>query len=53
MRTNTERRDETVVPDDGAFDQYVSYAASDGTVICDRENPAAWIRSTDVRPCLR
>ncbi|WP_265110368.1 DUF7331 family protein [Halosolutus halophilus] len=35
------------------FDQYVSYEDDGGTVICDRSNPAAWIRSTELVPCRR
>lgn len=27
------------------FERYVSYDDGSGTVICDRQNPAAWIRS--------
>ena len=46
-------RSESGVTADGEFDQYVSYADGDGTVICDRRNPSAWIRSTALRPCRR
>ncbi|SEW21846.1 DUF7331 family protein [Natrinema salifodinae] len=35
------------------FERYVSYADGDGTIICDRRNPSAWLRSTAVRPCRR
>ena len=52
MRANTDY-DVRETTADGAFDQYVSYADGDGTVICDRRNPAAWIRSTTVRSCRR
>ncbi|WP_323191467.1 hypothetical protein [Halostella sp. PRR32] len=27
------------------LEQYVSYSDGDDTVICDRENPSAWIKS--------
>ncbi|WP_306056631.1 DUF7331 family protein [Natronococcus wangiae] len=43
-------RDEPAVPE---FDAYVSYDDDGATVICDRRNAAAWIRSTAVRPCCR
>lgn len=35
------------------FNQYVSYEDDGATVICDRSNAAAWIRSADIRPCKR
>ncbi|MFC4544243.1 hypothetical protein ACFO5R_20145 [Halosolutus amylolyticus] len=35
------------------FDQYVTYEDDDGTVVCDRSNPAAWIRATELVPCRR
>lgn len=35
------------------FDRFAIYADGDGTVLCDRKNPAAWIRSTVVRPVKR
>ena len=38
---------------DREFDRYVSYPDGDGTVVCDRRNPSAWIRSTAVRQCRR
>lgn len=40
-------------PDEPALDRYVSYDDPDATVICDRSNAAAWIRSTDVRAIER
>lgn len=43
-------RDEPTVP---KFDEYVSYDDDGATVICDRRNAAAWIRSTAVQPCCR
>ncbi|QLG50860.1 DUF7331 family protein [Natrinema halophilum] len=53
MQTNGKQRDEQVVTADFDIDQYVSYADGDGTIVTDRRNPSAWIRSTDVRPCIR
>lgn len=35
------------------FDEYVEYTDGDETVICDRSNASAWIRSTTVRPVRR
>lgn len=35
------------------LDRLVSYDDGDGTVVCDRTNPAAWIRSTALRPVER
>ena len=35
------------------FDEYVQYEDGEGTVICDRRNPSAWIRSSVLRPCRR
>lgn len=31
--------------DDAAYQQFVSYERGSATVICDRKNPDAWIRS--------
>jgi hypothetical protein len=31
------------------LEQYVSYADDGHTVICDRENPSAWVKSDDLR----
>lgn len=31
------------------LEQYVSYSDDGDTVICDRENPSAWVRSDDLR----
>ncbi|WP_290811069.1 hypothetical protein [Halovivax sp.] len=35
------------------FDEFVEYADGDATVICDRSNASAWIRSTAVRQVRR
>ncbi|WP_175480217.1 DUF7331 family protein [Natrinema salaciae] len=53
MRTDRIQRDERIVTTDLDIEQYVSYADGDGTIIADRRNPSAWVRSTDVRPCVR
>ncbi|WP_339104616.1 hypothetical protein [Haloterrigena salinisoli] len=45
--------DERETTTDREFDRYVSYADGDGTVICDRRTPSAWIRSTTVWSCHR
>ncbi|QRV16223.1 DUF7331 family protein [Haloterrigena salifodinae] len=45
--------DEREATADRAFDHYVSYEDGDGTVICDRRTPSAWIRSTTVWSCRR
>ncbi|WP_195893059.1 DUF7331 family protein [Halopiger djelfimassiliensis] len=50
MRTNGTTSVETAAIE---FDQYVRYADGDGTIICDRTNPTAWIRSTELWPCRR
>ncbi|NHN48365.1 hypothetical protein G9464_12275 [Halostella sp. JP-L12] len=41
------------MPDRPDLDQYVSYSDDGDTVICDRENPSAWVRSDDLRPVER
>lgn len=51
MQSNGIQRDDRIDRDD--FDDYVTYADGDGTVIADRRNPSAWVRSTDARPCVR
>ncbi|MDQ2049896.1 hypothetical protein RBH26_05310 [Natronolimnohabitans sp. A-GB9] len=55
MRSHTDPETETdqSVATEHEFDQYVRYEADEGTVICDRRNPSAWIRSTVLRPCRR
>lgn len=35
------------------FDRYVSYDDDGATVLCDRRNAAAWIRSSAVVSCDR
>ena len=40
-------------PDRPELDQYVSYPDDGDTVICDRENPSAWIRSDELRSIER
>jgi len=40
-------------PDRPDLDQYVSYPDDCDTVICDRQNPNAWIRSDELRPIER
>ncbi|WP_195892459.1 DUF7331 family protein [Halopiger goleimassiliensis] len=40
-------------PSPTTFDEYVRYEDDDATVICDRTNPAAWIRSSVLEPCRR
>lgn len=37
-------RTDTEVPD---LDRYASYEDGDATVICDRENPQAWVRAAE------
>lgn len=47
MRSNTQERavDSTASTDTPDLDRYTSYEDGDAVVVCDRENPRAWIRS--------
>lgn len=53
MDTHNRHRDPGRDAADRYFDDTVSYEDESGTVVCDRYNPTAWIRSTKTRPCTR
>jgi len=50
MKTNLPNDTNAETPADDQHDQYASFGiAPSGTVIYDRENPAAWVSSDTVR----
>ncbi|WP_455449897.1 DUF7331 family protein [Natrinema thermotolerans] len=53
MRSDGTRRTDDSGTTDIERERYASYRDGNGRVIVDRRNPAAWVRSTVVRPCVR
>ncbi|AGB33095.1 hypothetical protein Natpe_3308 [Natrinema pellirubrum DSM 15624] len=53
MHTDGTRRLDGSETVDFENERYTSYRDGNGRVIVDRRNPAAWVRSTVVRPCVR
>lgn len=51
MRTeNIDHVDEQTEPADDDLEQFTSYEDGDHHVICDTQNPKAWVRSDATRP---
>lgn len=46
MKSSTKQQvSASTTPTDPDLDRYTSYEDDDALVVCDRENPRAWIRS--------